>query len=201
VIDLVGLNGREQSYPHQLSGGQQQRVGIARSLAVKPDIWFLDEPFSALDPLIRTQMQGEFLSIQRNLHKTIVFVTHDILKALRLADRTCIMKDGEVVQIGTPSDIVLHPADAYVRKFTADVPLAQILRVDAVMNRAAAPHPGDRTVLNTATLGVAIKLFDDTVEALNVVDDNAVVLGTLNALQIIRGPDQMPDTTDEIRSA
>ena len=213
VIDLVGLKGREHSYPHELSGGQQQRVGIARSLVVKPDIWFLDEPFSALDPLIRTQMQDEFLNIQRSLNKTIIFVTHDILEALRLADRICIMKDGEVVQIGTPSEIVLTPADAYVRKFTADVPLAQILRVDAIMTRAAAHQPGDKTIVNTATLGAAIKLFDGTVETLSVVDKTGVVLGNLNALQIIRALDQAPDdpadktadntadNTDELLSA
>lgn len=205
VIDLVGLNGREHAYPHQLSGGQQQRVGIARSLAVKPDVWFLDEPFSALDPLIRTQMQDEFLSIQRDLHKTIIFVTHDILEALRLADRICIMKDGEVVQIGPPSEIVLNPADGYVRKFTADVPLAKILRVDAVMTPAQTPQPGAKTILNSATLGAAIKLFDGSVEALNVVDENASQLGTLNALQIIRAldqiPDQDPNKTDELQPA
>ena len=92
MIDLVGLEGRENSYPHQLSGGQQQRVGIARSLAAEPEVWFLDEPFSALDPLIRTQMQDEFLRLQRQLNKTIVFVTHDFHEALRLADTICIME-------------------------------------------------------------------------------------------------------------
>ncbi|MEM7320514.1 MAG: ATP-binding cassette domain-containing protein, partial [Pseudomonadota bacterium] len=105
VITLVGLEGREGSFPRQLSGGQRQRVGIARSLAVNPDIWFLDEPFSALDPLIRRQLQDEFLRIQATLKKSIVFITHDIAEALKLADRIAIMRDGKIVQIGTPTEI------------------------------------------------------------------------------------------------
>ncbi|MEM7317872.1 MAG: ATP-binding cassette domain-containing protein, partial [Pseudomonadota bacterium] len=104
VITLVGLEGREGSFPRQLSGGQRQRVGIARSLAVNPDIWFLDEPFSALDPLIRRQLQDEFLRIQATLKKSIVFITHDIAEALKLADRIAIMRDGKIVQIGTPTE-------------------------------------------------------------------------------------------------
>src|SRR5262249_19360554 len=127
MIDPGGLRGRELSSPHQLSGGQQQRVGIARSLAVGPELWFLDEPFSALDPLIRRQMQDEFLRLQRLLHKTIVFITHDILEAFRLAERIAIMREGEVIQIGSPADIVLNPADDYVAEFTEDVPLMRII--------------------------------------------------------------------------
>ncbi len=127
VIALVGLEGREDSYPSQLSGGQQQRVGIARSLAVEPEVWFLDEPFSALDPLIRRQMQDEFLRLQQELHKSIVFITHDFLEALRVADRMAIMKDGAVVQIGRPVDLILQPANSYVREFTNDVPWELIL--------------------------------------------------------------------------
>ena len=103
-------------------------MGIARSLAVGPELWFLDEPFSALDPLIRRQMQDEFLRLQKMLHKTIVFITHDILEAFRLADRIAIMREGEVIQIGRPADIVLNPVDAYVAEFTEDVPLMRILR-------------------------------------------------------------------------
>ena len=133
VIDLVGLQGREASYPRQLSGGQQQRVGIARSLAVEPELWFLDEPFSALDPLIRRQMQDEFLRIQRVLKKSIVFITHDFLEALRIADRMAIMRDGAVIQEGTPAELVTHPADGYVAEFTRDVPWVRVLRAaDAV---------------------------------------------------------------------
>ncbi len=118
MIELVGLAGREDAYPRQLSGGQQQRVGIARSLAVEPELWFLDEPFSALDPLIRREMQDEFIRLQSVLKKTIVFITHDFDEAIRLADRIAIMKDGEIVQVGTPEEIVLNPATDYVREFT-----------------------------------------------------------------------------------
>ena len=128
VIDLVGLGGREAAYPRQLSGGQQQRVGIARSLAVEPQVWFLDEPFSALDPLIRRHMQDEFLRIQRVLKKSIVFITHDFLEALRIADRMAIMRDGKIVQIGTPEDLILNPANDYVAQFTGEVPRIKVLR-------------------------------------------------------------------------
>ena len=137
VIDLVGLQGRETSYPRQLSGGQQQRVGIARSLAVEPELWFLDEPFSALDPLIRRQMQDEFLRIQQVLHKSIVFITHDFLEALRIADRMAIMRDGAVVQIGTPAELIVNPADDYVQEFTSDVPLVRVLRAAEVANKSS----------------------------------------------------------------
>ena len=127
MIELVGLAGREADFPRQLSGGQQQRVGIARSLAVEPELWFLDEPFSALDPLIRREMQDEFLRLQATLHKTIVFITHDFDEAIRLADRIAIMKDGRIVQTGTPEDLVMRPATAYVAEFTRDVPKAKVL--------------------------------------------------------------------------
>ena len=134
MVQLVGLEGRENYFPRELSGGQQQRVGIARSLAVEPDIWFLDEPFSALDPLIRKEMQDEFLRLQAVLGKTILFVTHDFDEALRLADRIAIMKDGVVEQLDTPANIVLHPATEYVRKFTKDVPREKVLKVESVMD-------------------------------------------------------------------
>ncbi|MET0407810.1 MAG: betaine/proline/choline family ABC transporter ATP-binding protein [Hyphomicrobium sp.] len=133
VIDLVGLNGREQFYPRELSGGQQQRVGIARSLAVEPEIWFLDEPFSALDPLIRREMQSELLRLQSVLKKTIVFITHDFDEAIRLADRVAIMKDGEIIQTGTPEDLVLHPATNYVAEFTRDVQRAKVMSAGRLM--------------------------------------------------------------------
>ena len=132
MIELVGLAGREKSFPRELSGGMQQRVGIARSLAVEPDIWFLDEPFSALDPLIRRQMQDEFLRLQGVLKKTIVFITHDFLEALRLADRIAIMREGTIVQTGTPAEIVLQPIDDYVAEFTRDVPLVKVVTAGAI---------------------------------------------------------------------
>jgi glycine betaine/proline transport system ATP-binding protein len=131
VITLVDLDGREDAFPAQLSGGQQQRVGIARSLAVEPEVWFLDEPFSALDPLIRRQMQDEFLRIQKVLNKSIVFITHDFLEALRIADRMAIMRDGKIVQTGTPEELILHPVDNYVAQFTSEVPRIRVLRAGA----------------------------------------------------------------------
>jgi glycine betaine/proline transport system ATP-binding protein len=135
VVKLVGLEGREDYFPRELSGGQQQRVGIARSLAIEPDIWFLDEPFSALDPLIRREMQDEFLRLQGMLGKTIVFITHDFDEALRLADRIAIMKDGAVEQCDTPDQIVLHPATEYVRKFTEDIDKARVVRAGVLAKR------------------------------------------------------------------
>lgn len=134
VIDLVGLEGRETSFPRQLSGGQQQRVGIARSLAIEPELWLLDEPFSALDPLIRRQMQDEFLRIQDALKKSIVFITHDFLEALRIADRMMIMRDGMVVQVGTPAELITNPADDYVAEFTEDVPMVRVLKARDVID-------------------------------------------------------------------
>ena len=142
VIQLVGLEGRERSYPRQLSGGQQQRVGIARSLAVEPELWFLDEPFSALDPLIRRQMQDEFLRIQQRLKKSIVFITHDFLEALRIADRMMIMRDGMVVQVGAPADLILSPADDYVAEFTEDVPMVRVLKASDVLDPTQSVQPG-----------------------------------------------------------
>src|SRR3546814_280347 len=127
VIELVGLKGRESYYPRELSGGQQQRVGIARSLAVEPEVWFLDEPFSALDPLIRREMQDEFLRLQSVLRKTIVFITHDFDEAIRLADRIAIMKDGAVIQVDTPERLVLAPADAKSEEHTSE--LQSLMRI------------------------------------------------------------------------
>ncbi|AGT11087.1 quaternary amine ABC transporter ATP-binding protein [Paracoccus aminophilus] len=132
MLRLVGLTGREGYFPRELSGGQQQRVGIARSLAIEPDIWFLDEPFSALDPLIRREMQDEFLRLKGLLNKTIVFITHDFDEALRLADRIAIMKDGAIEQCDTPDRIVLAPATEYVAKFTADIDRARVVRASGL---------------------------------------------------------------------
>ena len=137
VVKLVGLEGREDYFPRELSGGQQQRVGIARSLAIEPDIWFLDEPFSALDPLIRREMQDEFLRLQEMLGKTIVFITHDFDEAIRLADRIAIMKDGAVEQCDAPDRIVLNPATDYVRKFTEDIDKARVVKAAALALKTA----------------------------------------------------------------
>ncbi|MDH3376810.1 MAG: glycine betaine/L-proline ABC transporter ATP-binding protein [Gammaproteobacteria bacterium] len=133
MTELVGLKGREDYYPRELSGGQQQRVGIARSLAVEPDLWFLDEPFSALDPLIRREMQDEFLRLQTMLKKTIVFITHDFDEAIRLADRIAIMNEGLIVQLGTAEQLITNPATEYVAEFTKDIPREKLLTVESVM--------------------------------------------------------------------
>ncbi|MFX0545856.1 quaternary amine ABC transporter ATP-binding protein [Roseovarius sp. S1116L3] len=144
MIDTVGLKGREDYFPRQLSGGQQQRVGIARSLVGEPEIWFLDEPFSALDPLIRREMQDEFLRLQGLLHKTIVFITHDFDEAIRLADRIAVMKDGRIVQTATPEELVLNPATDYVAEFTKHIPRGKVLSLGAVMAPLGnAPFAGD----------------------------------------------------------
>jgi glycine betaine/proline transport system ATP-binding protein len=139
VLDTVGLGGWGNSYPDELSGGMQQRVGLARALATDPEIMLFDEPFSALDPLIRRDMQDEVIRLQRDVRKTMIFITHDLAEALKLGDRIAIMKDGTFVQVGTPEEVVAHPADDYVADFTRDVPRAHVLTVRAIMR----PSNGD----------------------------------------------------------
>ena len=133
VIEMVGLTGWEERYPHELSGGMQQRVGLARALAVDPEILLFDEPFSALDPLIRRDMQDQLIGLQRLVQKTMVFITHDFLEALKVGDRVAIMKDGEFVQTGTPEELVSNPINDYVRDFTRDVPRSKVLTARSVM--------------------------------------------------------------------
>lgn len=133
LVATVGLEGREHNFPRELSGGQQQRVGIARSLIGECDVWFLDEPFSALDPLIRREMQDEFVSLQSRLNKSIVFVTHDFDEAVRLGDRIAIMKDGRLAQIGTAEELLMTPADDYVRKFVQHAPRAKLITAQKIM--------------------------------------------------------------------
>lgn len=183
MIALVGLGGREDSLPRQLSGGQQQRVGIARSLAADPELWFLDEPFSALDPLIRREMQDEFMRLQSVLRKTIVFITHDFDEAIRLADKIAIMKDGAVVQQGTPEDIVLHPATDYVAEFTRAVPRAKVVRVVSMMQPANGPDPTG-TIDQSAKVADAAKLFLRE-ETLRVVDTQGKTLGHLHRADVV----------------
>ncbi|PFG57752.1 glycine betaine/proline transport system ATP-binding protein [Vibrio sp. ES.051] len=132
-LEAVGLTGYENQYPSQLSGGQQQRVGLARALATDAEILLMDEAFSALDPLIRSEMQDQLIELQEKLHKTIIFITHDLDEALRLGDRIAILKDGELVQQGSPDEILLHPADEYVEAFVKDVNRARALTVETVM--------------------------------------------------------------------
>ena len=136
MVDLVGLSGYENNFPDQLSGGMQQRVGLARALASDPDILMFDEPFSALDPLIRRDMQNEVIRLHHEVGKTMVFITHDLAEALKLGDRILIMRDGEIVQIGTPDEVVGAPADDYVRDFVSDVPKSHVLTLKWVMRDA-----------------------------------------------------------------
>jgi len=153
ALGLVGLAPFADHRPAQLSGGMQQRVGLARALASDPDILLMDEAFSALDPLIRRQMQDELMEIQSRVHKTILFITHDLNEALRIGDRVCIMKDGAVVQIGTPEEILTEPATGYVAEFVQDVDQGRVIKVHEVMT---APRPFDRSLgLSAALEGLA----------------------------------------------
>ncbi|MFT4742208.1 MAG: glycine betaine/proline transport system ATP-binding protein [Yoonia sp.] len=188
VVKLVGLEGREEYFPRELSGGQQQRVGIARSLAIEPDIWFLDEPFSALDPLIRREMQDEFLRLQQLLNKTIVFITHDFDEALRLADRIAIMKDGAVEQCDTPDQIVLHPATEYVRKFTEDIDKARVVHA-GVLAKPDQTGKGDAVDAGMTVHKLARLLVNDKRDFIPVTRDGASIgaMSRAEALDILLG--------------
>ncbi len=151
VLDLVGLHGWGEHYPGQLSGGMQQRVGLARALAVEPTVLFFDEPFSALDPLIRRDMQDELLRLQGEMNRTIVFVTHDFDEAIKLGDRIAIMKDGKFDQVGTAEELIAAPATDYVREFTKDVSRAKVLTVRAVMGDTPSDAPAPTTTVGDAS--------------------------------------------------
>ncbi len=186
MVDLVSLSGRENYFPRQLSGGQQQRVGIARSLAIEPDIWFLDEPFSALDPLIRKEMQDEFLRLQSVLSKTILFVTHDFDEALRLADRIAIMKDGIIEQLDTPANIVLNPATEYVRKFTEEVPREKVLKIESVMDPFDPSEVmSDMTVSKDAIIETVAESVLNSEKPVTVVDNAGEAVGTLHRSKVV----------------
>ncbi len=186
MVDLVGLDGRENYFPRHLSGGQQQRVGIARSLAVEPDIWFLDEPFSALDPLIRKEMQDEFLRLQGVLNKTILFVTHDFDEALRLADRIAIMKDGVIEQLDTPANIILKPATEYVRKFTEDVPREKVLKIESVMEPVdSSEELSDLNVSKDAIIETVAEAVLTERKPVAVLDENEKIVGVLHSSNVI----------------
>ncbi|MCP4332345.1 MAG: betaine/proline/choline family ABC transporter ATP-binding protein [Gammaproteobacteria bacterium] len=186
MVDLVSLGGRENYFPRQLSGGQQQRVGIARSLAVEPDIWFLDEPFSALDPLIRKEMQDEFIRLRAVLNKTILFVTHDFDEALRLADRIAIMKEGVIEQLDTPANIVMNPATDYVRKFTAEVPREKVLKIESVMDSYnSAEELGDLRVPKDAIIETVAESILSADKPVGVVDSKDELVGVLHSSHVI----------------
>lgn len=191
VVKLVGLEGREDYFPRELSGGQQQRVGIARSLAIEPDIWFLDEPFSALDPLIRREMQDEFIRLQAMLNKTIIFVTHDFDEALRLADRIAIMKDGAVEQCDTPDQIVLHPATPYVAKFTEEIEKSRVVHTRTLIEPQLKAS-GEAVAADATIHAIARRIFEDDTTTIPV-EHEGKVIGAMSrqvALNVLLGEDR-----------
>jgi len=178
VLESVGLSGWGDNYPRELSGGMQQRVGLARALAVDPEIMLFDEPFSALDPLIRREMQDELLRLQSVVRKTMVFITHDFLEAIKMGDHIAIMKDGEFVQIGTPEEIVANPVDDYVRDFSEDVPRHKVLTVNSIMNNDCCCCSENETVSD------ALAMMDrHQTQAAFIVDSNKSYQGTLTREQ------------------
>ncbi len=191
TLSLVGLPGMGSYKPHQLSGGQQQRVGLARALATDPDIMLFDEPFSALDPLIRREMQDEIVRLRRELKKTMMFITHDLSEALRLGDRIAIMRDGRFVQVGTPAEVVLEPADEYVANFVRDVPRSHVVPVDAVMSPATdGPFAGE--VPTGTKVRDAVRLVANSDLPVRVVDGEGRAVGTIDrmcVLSVIAGED------------
>ncbi|MBT2479317.1 glycine betaine/L-proline ABC transporter ATP-binding protein [Streptomyces sp. ISL-94] len=192
VIELVGLTGYEHSYPDQLSGGMQQRVGLARALAGDPDVLLFDEPFSALDPLIRRDMQNEVIRLHREVGKTMVFITHDLSEALKLGDRILIMRDGKTVQCGTGDELVGAPADDYVRDFVADVPRSHVLTLRWIMRPARpddaldGPELSPDVVVREATR--AVLAADKPVK---VVEDGRLlgIVGDEEILAVVAGGD------------
>jgi glycine betaine/proline transport system ATP-binding protein len=185
MIELVGLKGWERRFPRQLSGGMQQRVGLARALAVNPDILLFDEPFSALDPLIRREMQDELLRLQSTLHKTSVFITHDFTEALKLGDRIAIMKDGQFVQVGAPQELVLNPRTDYVRAFVRDAPRAKVLTAGAIALPMPAGFVSDGVVHAEDHLEAVLPLLAERDIPLAVMRDS-VPIGVLDRAAVIR---------------
>ena len=185
MIDLVGLKGHANSYPDQLSGGMQQRVGLARALAVDPEVMFFDEPFSALDPLIRRDMQNEVLRLHHEVGKTMVFITHDLSEALKLGDHIVIMRDGVVVQAGRPEELVGAPADDYVADFVRDVPKAHVLTLRWIMRAPTADDELDGPTFPADTLiRSAVHVAAATDKPIRVMDGERL-LGVVDRAQIL----------------
>jgi glycine betaine/proline transport system ATP-binding protein len=183
-LELVGLGGMGDYKPHQLSGGQQQRVGLARALATDPQVLLFDEPFSALDPLIRREMQDEVIRLRREVSKTMVFITHDLSEALRIGDRIAIMRDGRFVQVGTPAEVVLSPADDYVRNFVRDVPRSHVVPVDAVMRPAGdGPFAGD--VAADTKVRDVVSMVATTDLPVRVVGTTGAVVGAVSRSEVL----------------
>lgn len=195
-VERVGLKGYEDHYPNQLSGGMQQRVGLARALTNDAPILLMDEAFSALDPLIRSDMQGVLLDLQQDIGKTIVFITHDLDEALRLGDRVAILRDGEVIQQGTGQQIVLQPANGYIASFVQDVNRGRVVRCRTLMQPGAAPVPGPTVEASVVIEEAARVLSAESQEAANVVNSRGKHLGTLAMADIIAAmvPPRAPET-------
>jgi glycine betaine/proline transport system ATP-binding protein len=189
ILNLVGLDGWDQMYPRELSGGMQQRVGLARAMAVDPEILIFDEPFSALDPLIRREMQDELLELQSKLQKTLVFITHDFLEAIKMGDKIAIMKDGQISQVGTAEEIVANPIDKYVRDFTEDVPRYKVLSAGKVMRttKQKSIPKGFSPILDTAKIDSLIDICADSDVALPVTcSDSGEILGEIDRSIIMK---------------
>ena len=176
VIETVGLSGWADHYPQQLSGGMQHRVGLARALALDPKVLFFDEPFSALDPLIRREMQTELCNLQLTAPRTIVFITHDFAEAIRLGDRIAIMKDGVFEQVGTPQEIVMHPATSYVREFTNDIPKETVITVGSIMNPGVL-SADNITIAADATVASALRILLGDRDRANVRGPDGTIVG------------------------
>jgi glycine betaine/proline transport system ATP-binding protein len=176
MLGLVGLDGMADRYPEQLSGGQQQRVGLARALAGDPEVMLLDEPFSALDPLIRRDMQNEVIRLHHDLRKTMVFITHDLAEALKLGDHVMIMRAGKIVQIGRPEEVVAEPADDYVEDFVRDIPKSNVLTLRWVMRPATPDDPLDGPIFPPTTLiRSALHAAARTEQPIRVIDGGTLV--------------------------
>ncbi|SDN61550.1 glycine betaine/proline transport system ATP-binding protein [Psychrobacillus sp. OK028] len=193
-LRLVGLAGYEDQYPKQLSGGMQQRVGLARALANNPDILLMDEAFSALDPLIRKDMQNELLQLHHDMKKTIIFITHDLDEALRIGDRIALMKDGEIVQIGSPEEILMSPSNEYVERFVEDVDLSKVLTAGHIMKKAD-------TVKVDRGPRVALRLMQQLgISSIYVVDNANRLLGAVTAQDTVEAIESEKSLSDVIIS-
>ncbi|MBS4539248.1 glycine betaine/L-proline ABC transporter ATP-binding protein [Clostridium sp. D2Q-11] len=192
-IKLVGLKGYENSMPNELSGGMQQRVGLARALANDPDVLLMDEAFSALDPLIRKEMQDELLDLQSKMHKTIIFITHDLDEALKLGDRIAVMKDGKIVQIGTAEDILTNPANDYVKEFVQDVDRSRVVTAEAIMRKPEAlisSKDGPRVAIR--------KMKENEFSSVYVTDKNKKLLGIVTIEDASKAIEKGQKSLDEI---
>ena len=183
-INKVGLNGFEYKFPNQLSGGMQQRVGLARALATDPDILLMDEAFSALDPLIRTDMQDQLLELQKNLKKTIMFITHDLDEALKLGDRISILNGGRLVQDGSAEDILMYPADEYVKNFVKDVNRAKVLKIRSIMNFSGVQNNSESYVKANDNIESCLPKILESENDLNVFDDDNKFIGLISRTDV-----------------